>query len=89
MVFSWLSDRSNGYIFYCPSRTTKIVESIHVKFYENGDFSKSTKVKETILEVERQTVIVLTVLNSVDDESVEGNTAEPEPVVILNDPIIN
>lgn len=64
-------DRSKCYRFYCPSQNTKVVESINCQVLENDDFSESTKVRDTIFEEQRGTVIVPIVLNMIDDVSVE------------------
>jgi hypothetical protein len=37
--FIGYSERSKGFRFYCPSHTTRIVETRHVIFFENCNIS--------------------------------------------------
>lgn len=57
------SDRSKAWRFSCLSLNTKIVESTNTKFFENGDLSGNTEVREEVFEEDRQTVTVTVVLN--------------------------
>lgn len=69
-------DRSKCYRFYYPSRGTKIVECVNTKFFENDDFSGNAKVRDIVLEEERQNLIVLIVLKRLYDVSVGRNTVD-------------
>ena len=43
-------EKSKGYRFYCPSHTTRIVESRNVKFLENDLVSGSGQFHDTLFE---------------------------------------
>ena len=59
-------DRSKGFRFYCPSYTTRIVETRRAEFLENGDLSGSSEPRKIDLEENR-----IYVLNSVIKEGGE------------------
>lgn len=69
-------DRSKGYKFYCPSRGTRIVESITAKFLENdiGD-NGNTTLKEIFVEP-NQVVVPIPVIQ----EKVVS-----QPIAIINE----
>ena len=35
-------EKSKGYWFYCPNRSSRIIETSNAKFIENGEFSVSS-----------------------------------------------
>lgn len=41
---------SKGFCFYCPTRTTKFVETRHAKFLENVNVSESSEARKITLE---------------------------------------
>ena len=50
MPFIGYPERSKGFRFYCSSHTTRIVETRHAEFLENGDLSGSGELKKIDLE---------------------------------------
>lgn len=46
--FVGYAERSKGYRFYCPSHTTRIVESRNVKFLENDLFSENDQFRDLV-----------------------------------------
>jgi len=34
-------EKSKGYMFYCPTHSTRIIETRNVRFFENGETSGS------------------------------------------------
>ena len=44
------AERSKGYIFYCPSHSTRIVESSNAKFLENDLISGSDQTRNIVSE---------------------------------------
>ena len=48
--FIGYAERSKGYIFYCPSHITRIVESRNAKFIENDLISGSDKFQNIVFE---------------------------------------
>lgn len=76
--------RSKSYIFNCLFHGSKTIESINVKSFENGNFSRSTKVRDAVLEEERQDISVPIVLKMIYPPS-----TKPLPPTDLNDPIVN
>lgn len=46
------------YRFYCPSRSTKIVEAINAMFFGSGDCCESSMVRGRVFEEEHQAVSV-------------------------------
>jgi hypothetical protein len=48
--FIGYAERSKGYIFYCPSHSTRIVESINAKFLENDLNSESDQTRNIVSE---------------------------------------
>jgi hypothetical protein len=48
--FIGYAERSKGYIFYCPSHNTRIVESINAKFLENDLNSESDQTRNIVSE---------------------------------------
>ena len=48
--FIGYAEKSNGYRFYCPSHTTRIVESRNVKFLKNDLVSRSGQFRDTMFE---------------------------------------
>lgn len=51
-------DRYKGYRLYCTFGGTKTIESVEVKFFENGDSSKISKVMDIVFEEECQVVSI-------------------------------
>ena len=49
-------DRSKGYRFYCPDRTTKFAETRHAIFLENDEISGSSEARRINLEEIRDNV---------------------------------
>jgi hypothetical protein len=48
--FIGYAERSKGYRFYCPSHSTRIVESINAKFLENDLNSESDQTRNIVSE---------------------------------------
>lgn len=71
------------YRFFCTFWYTKIFDSITTKFFKNGDFSASTKLRKFVFEEEKRTMTVPIVLNRTNVP------VEPKPFVIPNNPIFN
>jgi len=43
--------KSKGYIFYCSTHSTRIVEIGNVKFIENGETSQNMEIKEVRVQI--------------------------------------
>ena len=46
------AEKSKGYRFYCPSNTTRIVESRNTKFLENDLIGGSGQIHDTLSEID-------------------------------------
>jgi hypothetical protein len=42
-------EKSKGYRFYCPNHSTRIVETDHARFIENGEVSGSDKLQNVVI----------------------------------------
>jgi len=88
--------KSKGYRFYCPTHSTKIVETGNARFLENGEISDSDKPQNAVIQEVRVQVslpitskenVVPTVVQSFDNvEQVIDQSLHDE--IITNEPII-
>jgi transposase InsO family protein len=88
--------KSKGYRFYCPTHSTKIVETGNARFLENGEISGSDKPQNVVIQEVRVQVplpitskenVVPTVVQSFDNvEQVIDQSLHDE--IITNEPII-
>ena len=70
--------KSKGYMFYCPTHSTRIVESRNARFIENveisgSDTSQNVEIKEVRVQVpltntSTSSIVVPNVVESVNDE---------------------
>jgi hypothetical protein len=88
--------KSKGYRFYCPTHSTKIIETGNARFLENGEISGSDKPQNAVIQEVRVQVslpitskenVVPTVVQSFDNvEQVIDQSLHDE--IITNEPII-
>jgi transposase InsO family protein len=88
--------KSKGYRFYCPTHSTKIVETGNARFFENGEINGSDKPQNVVIQEVRVQVplpitskenVVPTVVQSFDNvEQVIDQSLHDE--IITNEPII-
>jgi len=70
--------KSKGYMFYCPTHSTRIVETGNARFIENGetngsDASRNVEIKEVRVQVplistSTSSIVVLNVVEPLNDE---------------------
>lgn len=95
MKGNWSPDKSKGYRFYCPSNSTRIVESGKARFIENGKINGSTELRKVeIQEVRVQVplpvtsfkVVVLKVVEHINDfQEQQINNLVPHNKVVNNE----
>ena len=81
-------EKSKGYMFYCPTHSTRIVETGNARFIENGETSGSEASRNVeIKEVRVQVPITSTSLSRVVPHVVETHNNQEEQQI--NDPEVN
>jgi len=92
--FIGYSAKSKGYMFYCPTHSTRIIESGNARFIENGetsgsDTSQNVEIKEVRVQVpltstSTSSVVVPNVvepLNDDEEQQINDHEVNNEPVV--------
>jgi hypothetical protein len=91
-------EKSKGYKFYCPNHSTRIVETGHARFIENGEVSGSDKLQNVVIQEVRVQVpvpmaskeIVVPIIDEQLD-NIEQQINEPplHNEVVTNEPIVD
>lgn len=69
-------------------KMSKLLRQFMLSSLKNGDYNGRTKVRDIVLEEEHNALTVFIMLNRIIDVSVERNAAEPEFIILPNDPIL-
>jgi transposase InsO family protein len=91
-------EKPKGYRFYCPNHSTRIVETGHARFIENGEVSGSDKLQNVVIQEVRVQVpvpmaskeIVVPIIDEQPD-NIEQQINEPplHNEAVTNEPIVD